>query len=278
MEERPERNMDLESTDVFTAVNNYLLLFLCASCLLASMYVQEFFLYAGQYRLGIGISELVAIVLPVWFLLRRFRPGFARQLRLARPRTPRVALVVLATLATVVIVDQIYLINQRFSPVPREYLETLEGLRPTDAWNFSLVFLGLCVLVPLAEEVLFRGMIQQIFTRNTGGVAGFLLAGLVFGAIHLNGHLLVSISFFGIILSFFYFATGNLTYPIMSHALFNALALVQLTFGGASESGELPFYLRDVRIFVISAVLLVFFLYKVKQGGPETEPPYASKF
>ena len=43
-----------------------------------------------------------------------------------------------------------------------------------------------------------------------------------------------------------------------------------------SEAAELPFYLQDVRIFVVSAVLLVFFLYKIKKGGPETEPPYES--
>ncbi len=198
-------------------------------------------------------------------------------MRLAPPRAPRLAYIILATLATVVIVDQIYLINQRFSPVPREFVESLEDLRPADWRNFTVIFLGLCVLVPIAEELLFRGMIQQIFTRNLGAVAGFLLAGLVFGAVHLSAHLLVSISFFGVILSFVYFATGNLVYTIISHALFNIIALVQLTFTGASESAELPFYLRDVRIFVISAVLLVFFLYKIKQGGPETEPPYKSE-
>ena len=266
--------MDLKSTDVFTAVNNYLLLFLCASCLLASMYVQQVFLYIGQYRLGIGVSALVAIVLPLWVLLRRIGPGVARQVRLAPPRLPRLLYLIFATLATVVVVDQIYLINQQFSPVPPEYIESLQDLRPADAWNFSVIFLGLCVLVPVAEEMLFRGMIQQILARNVGAVAGFLLAGLVFGAVHLNAHLLISISFFGVILSFVYFATGNLTYTIVSHAVFNALALLQLTFEGASESAELPFYLRDVRIFVISVVLLVFFLYKIKQGGPETEPPY----
>jgi membrane protease YdiL (CAAX protease family) len=277
MEERPESNTDLKSTDVFTAVNNYLLLFLCASCLLASMYVQQVFMYLGQFRLGIGVSAVVAIVLPLWVLLRRIGPGVARQVRLARPRMPRLAYIVLATLATVVIVDQIYLINQQFSPVPPEYLDSLEDLRPADAWNFSVIFVGLCVLVPIAEELLFRGMIQQIFTRNVGAVAGLLLAGLIFGAVHLNAHLLISISFFGVILSFVYFATGNLAYTIVSHAVFNALALLQLTFAGVSESAELPFYLQDVRIFVVSVVLLVFFLYKIKQGGPEMEPPYESE-
>lgn len=276
MEELPESNTDLKSTDVFTAVNNYLLLFLCASCLLASGYLQQMLMIIGLYSLGISVSALAGIVLPLWALLRRIGPGVATQLRLARPKAPRLAYIVLATLATVVIVDQIYLINQQFNPVPREYLEGLEELRPAGGWEFLTLFLGLCVLAPIGEEMLFRGMVQQIFTRNMGPVVGFLLAGLLFGAAHFQIHLLVSISFFGVILSFIYFASGNLVYTIIAHSLFNTVSLLQLSFDGAAESAELPFYLRDVRIFVISAVLLVFFLYKIKQGGPETEPPYDS--
>lgn len=274
MEERPESNTDLETADVFTVVNNYFLLFFCGSCILSSMYLQQLFIYMGQYRVGIGVSSLVAIILPVFLLLRRVGPGFARQVRLAAPRAPRVGYVLFATLATVVIVDQIYLINQQFSPVPQEYVESLKDLRPTDGWGFTLIFVGLCVVVPIAEELVFRGMIQQIFSRNIGPVLGFLLAGLIFGAIHLNSHLLISISFFGIFLSFVFYATGNLSYSIIAHSLFNTVALLQLTFSGASEDANLPFYLRDVRIFVVSVVLLVFFLYKMKQGGPDTEPPY----
>jgi membrane protease YdiL (CAAX protease family) len=274
MEERPKSNTDLKTADVFTAVNNYFLLFFCGSCLLSSMYLQQLFMYIGWYRLGIGASSVLAMILPLYLLLRRIGPGFVRQLRLAVPRAPKIGFVVFATLATVVIVDQIYLINQQFSPVPPEYIESLNDLRPADGWNFALVFAGLCVLVPIAEELMFRGMIQQIFSRNMGPVIGFLLAGLVFGAIHLNPHLLISITFFGIFLSFIYYATGNLAYSIVAHSLFNTVALLQLTFAGATEDADLPFYLRDVRVFVICAVLLVFFLYKIKQGGPDMEPPY----
>lgn len=273
MEERPESNTDLKSTDVFTAVNNYFLLFFCGSCVLSSMYLQQLFLYLGLYRVGVAVAPLFAIVLPVYLLLRRIGPGFSRQVRLAPMRVPRVLYVAMATLATVVIVDQIYVINQQFSPVPREYIESLKDLRPADGWNFAVIFAGLCVLVPVSEELVFRGLIQQVFARNMGPVAAFLLTGLLFGAVHLNAHLLISISFFGIFLSFVFYATANLAYTIIAHSLFNTIALLQLTFSDAADTTDLPFYLQDVRIFVVSAVMLVFFLYKIKAGGFETEPP-----
>ncbi len=276
MDQRPEGNTDLRDVNVFSVVNNYFLLFFCGSCVLASMYLQAMFLMVGQYRLGISVSAILGIILPMYLLTRRFAQGFRHQLRMTRPRVQPMVLVILATLATVVIVDQIYIINQQFSPVPEYYTESLKDLKPRDVWTFILTFLGLCVLVPFAEEIVFRGVVQQIFTRNMGGVLGFVLAGLAFGVIHLNPHLLISISFFGIFLGFVYFATGNLTYTIVAHSLFNGVALVQLTAMPA-EQAELPFYLRDVRIFVIALVLLVYFLFKIKQGGSETEPPYKTR-
>jgi membrane protease YdiL (CAAX protease family) len=276
MDDKPESNTDLKAASVFTAVNNYVLLVFCACCLLSSMYLQQLFAFVGQYRAGIGVSALVAMIIPIYLLLQRVGPGFFKQVRITVPRLSRIVLVILATLASVVIVDQIYLITQQFNPVPEHYVESLKDLKPVNGFTFAVIFVGLCLLVPVAEELIFRGMIQQIFAKNMGGIWGFLLAGLVFGAIHLNSHLLISISFFGIFLGFIYYATGNLHYSIIAHGVFNLVALIQLSTSVVDESDGLPFYLRDVRILVIALVLLVFFLFKIKQGGSETEPPYQS--
>ena len=276
MDERPHSNTQVGRPDIFSTLNNYFLLFFCASCVVSGMYVQQLFLTMGQYRVGIGVSALLGMIAPMYLITRRFGGGIREQLRIAPPRVPQVVYLVLATLCAVVVVDQIYLITQQFSPAPDQYAESLTDLRPTSGMTFAITFVGLCVLVPVAEEMVFRGYVQQIFTRNMGGAAGFLLAGLVFGAVHLNAHLLVSISFFGVFLSFVYFATGNLTYTIVAHSLFNTVALLQLTFTPQTAEASLPFYLRDVRVLVFALVLLIYLLLKLKQGGPETEPPWES--
>lgn len=262
--------------DVFSAVNNYFLLFFCASCVLSSMYIQQLFLVAEQNRLGIGVSALFGILLPAYLLLRRFPRGLVGQLRVARPRVHRMILVIIATCAAVVIVDQIYVINQRFSPVPEDYADAIRDLKPTDAAQFAITFVGLCLLVPIAEEIVFRGLIQQVFVRNMGAVAAVLLAGATFGAVHLNAHLLISITVFGFFLGYIYHVTGNLTYTIVAHAIFNIVAFAQLAFQTESQASALPFYLSDVRVVVVAIVFFIFLLFKTKEGGPETEPPYES--
>jgi len=278
MDENAQSKTDVKSQDMFTLVNNYFLLFFCASCMISSMYVQQLFFVLNQYRTGIGVSAALGIIVPVYLLSRRFGSGFREQLRIAQPRAPQAVYVLLATLCAVAVVDQIYLISQQFMPAPDYYAETLKDLKPTGGWTFALTFAGLCVLVPFAEELVFRGYVQQIFSRNMGPVAGFLLAGTLFGASHLNAHLLVSITFFGVFLGFIFYATGNLTYTIISHSLFNTVALLQLTSSaGPDEETTIPFYLRDDRILVIALVLLVYFLFKLKQGGAETDPPWEEK-
>jgi membrane protease YdiL (CAAX protease family) len=241
------------------------------------MFIQQLFMTAGQYRIGIGVSSLMGIVLPVVLLMRKFPGGFPGQIRLSKPRVHRLALVIVAAFAAVVLVDQIYVINQRFSPVPEEYAEQIRELKPGNLWQFVVTLVGLCFLVPFSEEVVFRGMIQRIFSRNMGGIIGVLLAGALFGAVHLNAHLLISITAFGWFLGYLFEATGNLLYPMVAHAVFNGVALAQLTTDASVENGNLPVYLRDVWIVIVALVLFVFLLRKIKEGGSESEkiPPPA---
>jgi len=274
MENGHRSNTSVERRDVFRAVNNYFLLAFAASCMVSSICIQEIFYVAGYYRGGIGASALFGAILPVVLLMRRFGPGMRRQLQIDAPNISATTLVVLATLCAVVVVDQVYLISQRFTSAPDAYGELIGGLRPTGPWSFVVVFLGLCVLAPIAEEFIFRGIIQQVLERNLGGGAALVLAGLLFGAAHLNAQLLMSVCIFGIFLGFVFFATRNLTYTIIAHGLFNTVALVQLIQSPTGGPDSPPFYLRDVRVFVVTAVLLVYLLYKVKQGGPAGGPPW----
>ena len=271
--ENHEQSNTSTPQNVFAAVNNYFLLFFCASCVLSSMYIQSLFLMAGQNQAGIGVSALVGIILPAYLLLRRFPGGLVGQLRIGKPRTHRLIMVIVATCAAVVLIDQIYVLNQRISPVPDDYADAIRELKPTNLMQFGITFAGLCLLVPVAEELIFRGLIQQIFTRNMGAVLAVVLAGATFGAIHLNAHLLISITAFGCFLGYLYYVTGNLTYTIVAHAIFNMVAFAQLAFQSEQEASAMPVYLTDVRIVVVAVVFFIFLIFKMKEGGPETEPP-----
>jgi membrane protease YdiL (CAAX protease family) len=273
MDEKNESNLELRDFNIFTAVNNYFLLFFSVACVMSSVYLQGLFLYFDQIRIGISVSALVGIVLPVYIVTRRFPLGFRRQLRIHRPDPARTIYVLVATLLMVVIIDFIYILSQRFFPVPSDFVESLELLKPDGAFSFIATFVGLCVVVPIAEELVFRGLVQQVFTRNMNEVLAFITAGVFFGVIHLNAHLLISICAYGVFLGYIFYATRNLTYTILSHAVFNSVSFIQLASSRPEHFSDPPFYVRDAWMIIASAVLLAFFLKKLKKRDPSSEPP-----
>jgi membrane protease YdiL (CAAX protease family) len=100
-------------------------------------------------------------------------------------------------------------------------------------------FFGPCTVVELAlislvagvaEEMLFRGVIQATLAEGLGLWPGIVAAGILFGAAHLltaTYGLLVTLV--GIYLGWCYAANGNLLVVIVAHALYDFLALVYLT-------------------------------------------------
>ena len=70
MDETPRSNTEVERIGMFESVNNYVLLFFAASCVLSNMYLQQAFFMIDQVRVGIGVGPLFGMIIPVYFLTR----------------------------------------------------------------------------------------------------------------------------------------------------------------------------------------------------------------
>lgn len=78
----------------------------------------------------------------------------------------------------------------------------------------------------LGEELLFRGVVQNLLGQWLGVHAGWLIASLIFGLGHfitLAYALLTAI--IGLFLGWLWMATGNLLAPVVAHALYDFVAL-----------------------------------------------------
>ena len=272
MEEKPERNYELDERTVFEGLNQYFLLFFALCCILSSVFIQEIFITINNFRLGITVAPLVGIVLPLFLLTRRFKPSFKSQLRIRTLQLSVSIYVILAALAMVVVVDYIYVISQQFMPEPEGYLEGLMALRPHGVWSTILTFLGLCIVVPVSEELVFRGVIQQVFARNMGHVIAMILAGVFFGVIHLNPQLLPSMIIFGVFLGFVFFVTDNLSYTILGHAALNSVAFLQLAAETGDELGTATFYIQDWWYFPVAVGIVIVLLKVIKRGATRPAP------
>jgi len=98
-----------------------------------------------------------------------------------------------------------------------------------------LVSIAFCLVAPITEEFLFRGIILQRWATKWGISAGLLSSSLLFGFMHPQNP--IGLSLLGIILGVLYIKTRSLIVPIAFHALNNILAVsTQLLPGDSSNS------------------------------------------
>lgn len=100
----------------------------------------------------------------------------------------------------------------------------VEVLRAANVWSERLVLgLATIVLVPPAEEMLFRGVLYPAIKQ--AGYPRLALWGtsLLFAAIHFNLAIFVPLTFLAVVLVWIYERTENLLASIVTHSVFNAI-------------------------------------------------------
>jgi membrane protease YdiL (CAAX protease family) len=122
-------------------------------------------------------------------------------------------------------------------PIAHDTLKTFLDHR-TEAWAWGAVGIAV-VLAPIAEELMFRGLVQSGLVKMFGARwPGILVASLAFAGVHLgsgvsmeDAYALIPIFVVGVSCGVAMERTGRVGVPILMHAGFNAfnvvLALVQ---------------------------------------------------
>lgn len=104
-------------------------------------------------------------------------------------------------------------------------LEEANAQDPLMRHNFIIAFLGVGIVVPIMEEIVFRyGICGTIGESNR--TLGIILSSVLFGLAH--GNLIQSIytGIFGLFLAIVYTKHKNLALPIIAHSTFNSLSVI----------------------------------------------------
>ncbi len=131
-------------------------------------------------------------------------------------------------------------LSQRLS-APAEHLTG--GFRGT---NVAVIAFLTVVVVPVVEELMFRGLVLRGFVRvfaRVGRVLGPVLAmmatGVVFGLAHLEPLELLGLTVFGMVLAALAYLTNRLGSSIFAHATFNLVAILSVVYGSAASAGAI---------------------------------------
>jgi hypothetical protein len=116
----------------------------------------------------------------------------------------------------------------------------VESLTKVYGIGFSL--LAVAVLIPIVEELLFRSILLDVFTRHSRFWVANLLQSLVFAAIHAEPTRLIFYTAFGLLSGRMRRASGGLLASILFHAANNGiavLAVLALSTGAVPRPGKL---------------------------------------
>lgn len=254
---RPPADEPPPETGVFDRVNNYLLLVYAAACLLMNYSVSGYLYLAGMIRLSLILPGIVSIIFPLYLLSRRSETGFRKQFRLGPPPLGTTLLALVAATSCILPIEAFSGIFERMWPPDADYTSFILSIKPKGAPSFALTALGLAVVAPVAEELLFRGFVQRIFARNMGAPLAVTLAGALFALAHFNAQILPGVLALGILYGALFHLTRSLWHPIIAHAVFNFVSFLRVHLATDEEIVSARMELPHLAWVFVSLAVLV---------------------
>lgn len=179
-----------------------------------------------------GFSSGAAILLlGLW---RRSRLPAVERRYMLTPKNSLVAGIFAAiglALALRIAVGLVVAIGETLDPSLCRELARLDDDLPTALWQKLLLAVGLVVLAPLGEELVFRGLLLRGLVRKMSFPLAAVVSGVLFAVLHQQywslWPLVIGISLFGVVAAFVYRHWGFPSNVVM-HAMFNGIAAVVL--------------------------------------------------
>jgi len=178
-----------------------------------------------------SITTMVLIIVQVHFSFARRLKGFGLNVKTIHKDFLSALvnlltiwpIVMFALVATIYVGELIW--GQDFQIQQHEELESI-ALHPQMSVRMSIIVTAV-VVVPVFEEMLFRGLFQTMFRSFTRRPwLSILMSSGLFATVHLNVEHWPALFALAICMGYSYEKSGSLFRPIFIHSLFNTIAII----------------------------------------------------
>ncbi|SNS58134.1 hypothetical protein SAMN05421640_0752 [Ekhidna lutea] len=135
--------------------------------------------------------------------------------------------------------------------------------------HFILALVVVAIIPAIGEELLFRGLIQNLFAKAFANPhIAIWVTGLIFAAIHMQFFGVVPRMFLGVLFGYLYFWSGKLSVAMIGHLVNNGLALIALYVAQKDIVEVSPEQMEQaapwpaILIFAVISFLLIRIFYK----------------
>lgn len=181
-------------------------------------------------------SEVLTVVVIAWFIAHR-KASFRQVMALKRPAFTDVGYAIAGIIVYFVLFVVALFLVEQVLPINTEQEQALGFERGVSGSALVLAFVGLVILPPLAEELIFRGFFYGTLRGYKLGAGwSIFVTSAVFGALHLFGaadHNLLWIAFLdtfvlSLVLCYLREKTGSIWASILVHSLKNGFVFLNL--------------------------------------------------
>lgn len=158
------------------------------------------------------------------------------------------------------------------SQIPTTGNKFLEELYKSTAEAFEMMlnykvagFITVCILAPIFEEILFRGILLRGMLQNKmNPVWAIILSSILFGLAHMNPWQFLGAGILGAIFAYVYYRTKSLWMCIFLHSLNNTISFIlMLKFQSMDENVTDPNDLVSIFACLAIALFIGFGIYKL---------------
>jgi membrane protease YdiL (CAAX protease family) len=122
----------------------------------------------------------------------------------------------------------------RIEPVQQQAVTSIQSV--VEVWPQVYMAGAAVFLIPVAEELLFRGVLYPSFKQSFGRRRALWISAVLFGVVHFNLMTFLPLTVLGLLLAWLYERTGNLLAPIVAHSAFNLANLFLMAMAQFAES------------------------------------------
>ena len=225
------------------------------------------------------IQEIAMFIIPGFILAAMFKKRDESYLKInSLPEAKLVLLVVLLALTMIPVtmytgnLNSKLVLPQRLSGV-EEWIKSKENIasdltslfiQSSNRWELILNIIILALLPSIAEEIIFRGILQKIFCRIFRSYhAAIWITAIIFSAIHLQFYGFIPRLLLGLCFGYLFYWSGNLWLPVLAHFVNNLVPILFAYSIGWTELNEKTGEISGVKIAVplASLFLCVIILY-----------------
>lgn len=176
---------------------------------------------------GVGLGDVLIYFIVIRIFLRLIRRPFS-DLGFVKPHKQYVILgFVVGVLLFLVIGFLGSILTQLLGiPAPQSFAVAVRGV--DYLWEFALLTILGCIVAPIKEEMLFRGLIYPPLRQTLGKGRGMLLTGLFFATLHFDVVRFLPLFIGGVVLAWVYQRSSSIWPAIIAHGTWNTLMAIAL--------------------------------------------------